>query len=213
MNFLLMLPGAFLAPILHEWVKAMVSRALGDPVPKNSGFLSWNPLKYFEPIGFILMLSVGVGWGRPVPTSPLYYKDRRMGTILTYTAPIVANLLVGMLVAFIWRVVFMDAVFWWGQNMLYNTGATWPITWALYLSIAIRLFAQMNIGLAVFSLIPVFPLAGSKILQLFASSETNMRMMHNEKMMQFILMITLMFGVLQMLIFPIRDFILNLVWM
>ena len=213
MNFLLMLPGAFLAPILHEWVKAMVSRALGDPVPKNSGFLSWNPIKYFEPIGFILMMAVGVGWGRPVPTSPLYYKDRRMGTILTYTAPIVANLLVGMLVAFIWRVVFVDSLFTWAQITLYETGATWPITWTFYLNMAVRLFAQMNIGLAVFSLIPVFPLAGSKLLQLFASSETNMRMMHNEKMMQFILMITLMFGVLQMLIFPIRDFILNLVWM
>ncbi len=77
MSYLYAIPGALLAPIIHEWVKAMCSARQGDPTPKAKGFLCGNPFKYFEPIGFFLMIMFGFGWGRPVPTSALYYKDRR----------------------------------------------------------------------------------------------------------------------------------------
>ncbi|MCL2216635.1 MAG: site-2 protease family protein [Defluviitaleaceae bacterium] len=206
MDFFLLLPGAFFAPIIHEWVKARVSATLGDPVPRNSGFLRWNPLKYFEPIGFFFMMMFHVGWGRPVPTSPLYYKDRRMGTILVHTAPILANLLVGMLAAFLWTAILRDALF-------ARAGASeWGMRTLVYTNRAMHRFVQMNIGLAVFSLIPVFPMGGSKLLQLFVSPETSMRLNHYEKPMQIILILMLIFGMLQMLIFPIRDFIFGLVW-
>ena len=187
-QFLLLLPGALLAPIIHEWVKAMTSTALGDPTPRNAGYL--NPLKCFEPIGFFFMLSFHVGWGRPVPTSPLHYKDRRMGTILVQIVPILTNLLIGMLTVFALQFMPIGNVF---------------------VAVAIFNFAQMNVGLAVFSLLPIHPMGGSKLIQMFVSPTTAMSLTHREKMLQVVMIFLLMFNILQMLIFPVRDFFLRLV--
>ena len=78
MRYLYMLPAAFLVPVIHEWVKAMVSTALGDPAPGRHGFLTANPFKYFEPIGFFFILLFGFGWGRPVPTTNSITKTGRL---------------------------------------------------------------------------------------------------------------------------------------
>jgi Zn-dependent protease len=167
-------------------VKARVSAALGDPSPKKFGFLTWNPFKYFEPIGFFLMLFFRVGWGRPVITSPLYYRNRRNGVLITYTAPIVANLLVGMVtLAVISRAI---------PNPFYRHDTE---LWVLHLYLTLFSFGLLNIRLAVFNLIPVFPLAASKILQLFVSPETVMRLNHYEKPLQLLLFVLLIFPTAQ----------------
>ena len=210
MYYLLILPGALLAPILHEWVKAQVSAALGDPVPKNNGFLSWRPFKYFEPIGFLILMYTGCfGWGQPVPTSSFYYKDRRNGVILTYTAPIVANLLVGMLVAFLWSNFLSPHI---GVWAIMNAGDVFQVRWFMYLNIAVLQFSLINIGFAVFNLISVFPMAGNKLMHLFASPDTSMRMNHYEKPMLMVFMLMVIFGIAQTIVFPIRNFFFNLVW-
>jgi hypothetical protein len=76
--------GSFFAITLHEYVKAWVSNKLGDPLPKARGRLTLNPLNHFEPLGFICMVLTGYGWGKPVSTAAIYYKDRKKGTMLTY---------------------------------------------------------------------------------------------------------------------------------
>ncbi|MCL2841126.1 MAG: site-2 protease family protein [Defluviitaleaceae bacterium] len=199
------LPGAFLAPMIHEWVKACTSAVLGDPSPRKAGFLSWNPLKYFEPIGFLFMLAFGVGWGRPVPTSAFYYKDRRLGVILVHIMPIITNLFVGMLVMFLWS-TFVDSLF----GMV--SGNDIPVLFMHVAHSSIHHFAAMNIGLAIFSLIPMYPLAGSKLLPLFVSPNTVMQLNQREKPIQAIVIILLIFGVIPMLLNPIIDFFMRLVW-
>ena len=57
--YLFLLPAAFFAPVIHESVKALCSAKLGDPTPKSKGFITGNPLKYFEPIGFICIMIFG----------------------------------------------------------------------------------------------------------------------------------------------------------
>ena len=214
MFFLLMMPmavipGAFFALVFHEWVKARVSTALGDPVPKNNGFLTWNPFKFFEPIGFLLMIAIGFGWGQPVPTSSFYYRDRRKGVILTYTAPIVANLLVGMLAAFLWSQLtvphFFPELFLGGMLNLSNS-------WVIFLHVVVQHFALLNIGLAVLNLFPVFPMAGSKLIHLFASPDTSMRLNYYEKPMLMIFILMVSFGMVQLIVYPIRSFFFFLVW-
>ena len=209
-TLLLMLPGAFFAPVLHEFVKARVSSALGDKTPKHNGFITWNPFKFFEPIGFIFMLIFRVGWGQPVTTSPFYYKDKRKGIILTYTAPIIANLLVGMLTIFLlsmFKVPLLD----FALRISVNTDTTWPFRAYFHLRDSIYLFGLLNIRLAVFNLIPVYPLAMNKMINVFISPETSMSLNHNEKIMQILLIILLLFGVVNRFVSPVSNIFVNAV--
>ena len=199
MQLLYILPGAFFAPVIHEWVRAVVSTCLGDPTPKQKGFLSFNPFRYFELIGFILMLMFRMGWGQPVPTSPYYYKNRRRDTIIVNTVPSIANIVVGVLT--IW---LLNAI-------------TQPLSQAIsslrvYVAIVFTLlnFAISNIALAVFNLIPIYPLDGAKILQLFMRPDQIVRMNHSEKMLQMLLIFMMLFGFLGMMLGPIVNLILAL---
>ena len=75
---LLGIPGILVATTVHEFVRALTSTVLGDTYPKSQGQVTLNPVKHFEPIGFLMMLySGGFGWGKPVETSALYYKNRK----------------------------------------------------------------------------------------------------------------------------------------
>ena len=75
---LLGIPAIMVATTIHEFTRAAVSTALGDKIPKEEGRLTLNPIKHFEPIGLIIMLACGFGWGKPVNTSSLYYKNRKL---------------------------------------------------------------------------------------------------------------------------------------
>ena len=229
--YLLLLPGAFFAPVIHEWVKARVSAKLGDPTPKRNGFITWNPIKFFEPIGFFFMMYFQLGWGQPVTTSPFYYKDKRKGIALTYIAPMAANLLAGMLALTLLSIVRVPL-----HNLAIEFGA--PAATAMALSLtngtvawralfpliydapfwfyivlgvnqAVFLFAEISIGLAIFNLVPIYPMGMSRLMNVFVSPETTMRMNHHEKMLQMLLCILLFFGILQPIIFPIRNAIMR----
>ncbi|MCL2203890.1 MAG: site-2 protease family protein [Defluviitaleaceae bacterium] len=213
MDLIYLLPGAFFAPVIHEWVKAMASTLQGDPTPRSQGFLSGNLFKYFEPIGFLMMLFFGgFGWGQPVPTAALHYKNRRKGTLITYIAPSLANLLLGIvsiaavsllagepLHAFL--LVRITHVHVWTAD------AHWIIMMVLFA------FAQCNILLALFNLIPVHPLDASKILQLFARPDTLVKLNHFEKPMQIALMLALVFGLVSFVFSPVWNAILRMVWL
>jgi Zn-dependent protease len=197
MSILHVIPAAFFVPVIHEWVKALCSARQGDPTPKNKGFLRGNPLKYFEPVGFFLMLMFGYGWGQPVHTSPLYYKDRRMGVILTYTIPSVVNLLLG--IAVIALITILDKVL--------------PYTVVFeHTLLALYQFGRLNIGMAFFNLIPVYPLDGARVLQLFLPSQHVVSMNRYEKVFQVVLLITLFFGWLQgYFLEPLTSAVVNVV--
>jgi Zn-dependent protease len=202
MNLLLLLPGAFFAPIIHEFVKARVSAALGDPTPKKNGFITWNPFKYFEPIGFILMMFFSVGWGQPVTTSPFYYKNKKAGIILTYTIPMLVNLFIGLTtLAFIniFGMLLMERVA--AFSVANDVSGAFGV--ATNLLVSLRFFGELNIRLAIFNLIPIFPLAMNKMLHVFVSPETSMQLNHYEKIMQIVLILMLIFGVLEIFINPI----------
>ena len=79
---LLGIPAIMVATTIHEFTRAAVSTALGDKIPKEEGRLTLNPIKHFEPIGLIIMLACGFGWGKPVNTSSLYYKNRKLPSFL-----------------------------------------------------------------------------------------------------------------------------------
>lgn len=186
---------AFSTLTLHEMVKARVSTALGDPTPKSRGYLSdspfkpINPLKHIEPIGFIVAIIFGFGWGHPTPTSPLYYKERQKGVFITYLTPSLVNLFAGLLVALFagtMHILMLPGQEY--QHVILNTIGTWSLVF-------LRTFAQMSVATALFNMIPVPPLDAAKLLQVAVSPGTAIKLTQNEKLLQLILMLLIVMGV------------------
>ena len=91
--FLLALPGRLLAISAHEFAHAYVADRCGDHTARYLGRLTLNPLKHLDPIGFILMMLVGIGWAKPVPVNPRNYRNYRADDLKVSLAGIVMNLL------------------------------------------------------------------------------------------------------------------------
>lgn len=152
---LLTLPGIILGLSLHEFAHAWMSDRLGDPTPRRQGRLTVNPLAHIDPIGFVALLLVGFGWGKPVMIDPGYYKNRRRDEFLVAIAGVTMNLIVAVILSFPAKALL---------NMYYSTGSALVenIFYIVYYAVSI------NICLMVFNLIPCPPLDGWNIVtQLF----------------------------------------------
>jgi len=210
-----MLPAAFLAPVIHEMVKVLCSTLQGDPVPKNTGRLTLNPFKHFDPIGFVFVLLFSCGWGNPAPTAALHYRNRQRGVLVTYLVPVLVNLLLGIgaviVIALMTANTSLQAegylVFW--QYIRFDRFATSPYLITL---VVLSHFAFVNISLALFNLIPVYPLAANKILLQFSRPDTIAKLNHYEKPMQIILLLLLAFGLITQILGPLAMHIVRLVW-
>lgn len=174
---LLGVPGILIATTAHEFTRAAVSSALGDNYPKSQGRLTLNPAKHFEPIGFLLLLySGGFGWGKPVETSALYYKDRKRGTLLTAMLPSVVNLALGVIALWLYLGLF-------SQSGAYSAAA-----------LLLNGIYRFNIGLAVYNILPVAPMDCVKVLSSLMPANTYFRFMQNEKLIQMAFLALLFFG-------------------
>jgi len=208
-----MIPAALLVPAIHEWVKALCSTMQGDQTPKNTGRLSLNPIKHMEPIGFMFILLFGFGWGRPVETATLHYKNRSLGVVITHTVPILINLVLGITAAI--AVVILSG----GQGMMphavffaLESFPFMPPDVQIFGLILLAHFAFININFALFNLIPIYPLATNRLLLHFSRPDTIARLNHYEKPMQMILILLLLFNLLDRAIIPITVRILFFAW-
>ena len=203
---LLRIPAAFCALVLHEMVKARCSTAMGDPMPKKRGLMSGNPIKYLEPIGFIVTIIFGFGWGRPTPTSPLYYRDRQKGILVTYLTPSLVNLFVGLVIAILGGVINVAA-----NQAIPDVPPIVTIlnTWVLRFMYT---FANLNIAIAIFNMIPVPPMDAAKLLQAALSPNAAIKMTQNEKLLQLVLMLLMVMGVITAIIYPITRMLVGTVW-
>lgn len=197
---------------LHEYIKARVSTSLGDPKPKMQGRLTLNPFRHFEPIGFALMLAFNYGWGKPVETTATYYKDRKWGTVFTYAAPIISCLAFGTIIAIIGKIImptYMEYI--WQTNIFANMEI---VTRLSLLAIPLRLLSWISFfsfAFALFNLIPVYPLGGSKILSVFLNPNQVIKINSIEKMMLIILVFLISFGMFEGIITPVVIMLLDAV--
>ena len=81
-----LLPVILVSITIHELAHGYISYKLGDPTAKNAGRLTLNPLKHLDILGTIMILISGFGWAKPVPINPIYYRDRKKGTMLVSLA-------------------------------------------------------------------------------------------------------------------------------
>lgn len=145
---------------LHELGHAWVADRMGDKTARNLGRVTLNPIKHLDPIGTLLLLTVGFGWAKPVPIQPGNFRNYRVGMFWVSIAGILVNLSIAVL-----ALVTLAAL----GTTLSNLRDIFPGAPGGGDSLRYGLFvaAQINILLAVFNLLPIPPLDGSKILQAF----------------------------------------------
>ena len=158
-GFLYALPGVLFALSIHEFSHGYVAYKLGDPTAKNYGRLTLNPLKHLDVFGAIAMLLVGVGWAKPVPVNTRYFKKYKRDTALVAFAGPVSNLLSSLVGMFLYYGIIK---FIFPIKPEFFLSSIW-----IGLSQIIISFIFVNVGLAVFNLIPVPPLDGSRIVDSF----------------------------------------------
>lgn len=175
-----------LAITCHETAHGYVAYRLGDPTAKNQGRLTLNPLAHLDLVGTLMMLIAGFGWAKPVPVNPFYFKgDRTKGMMLVSIAGPVTNLVLCFLAYFIYvagngfgQIPFLSAFLW--------------------------QFLTLNVYLAVFNLIPIPPLDGSKILAGFLPKSVAYKYLTTIEQYGFlILMVLIIFNITDWILVPI----------
>lgn len=202
-NLLLRLPIVFLALSLHETAHGFVAYKLGDPTAKNMGRLTLNPIKHFDPLGFIFMVLFGFGWAKPVPINTYYFKKPKRDMALSAAAGPITNLILAVIFALLWRLTLhvaysivlteftYNVIFWLQQFLI--TGIT------------------LNVGFAVFNLIPVPPFDGSRIFLVMLPERLYFKVMQYERQLYIVLMIALVIGVLDKPLAIVSQFFLDMI--
>ena len=151
------------AVTVHEFSHALVANGLGDSTAKHQGRLTLNPVKHLDPGGTLMMLVAGFGWGKPVPVNPRQLAHGASGTSLVAAAGPFSNLIVAFLLAIPIQLGLLDYA---GPGL--NPVAALVTDGFLFrLSEMLSLIIFFNLILAVFNLIPLAPLDGSRVLEAF----------------------------------------------
>ena len=209
-HMLLSLPIILFALSLHETAHGFIAYKLGDPTARSLGRLTLNPLKHLDPIGFICMILFGFGWAHPVPINSRYFKKPRRDMALSALAGPVSNLLAAVAFSVLYGVasLILNVVY-------YKVG--FPNETVLLLAEHFLVFlyygVSLNVTLAVFNLLPIPPLDGSRIVCAFLPPMWAYKYMKYERIISIVLMVLLLFGVLSPVISIATDFIIGgLMW-
>ena len=174
----------FTAITVHEYAHGYVAYKLGDPTAKYSGRLTLNPIAHLDPIGAVCMVLFGFGWAKPVPINPMYFRDRKKGSALTALAGPISNIVLTFV-----STVFL-ALFYVFVYLKFRNPGTY------FIRVVFEQLAVVNIGFAIFNLIPFPPLDGSKILGMFIPDDKYYKLLRYEHFGMPILMILSLTGIL-----------------
>lgn len=145
----------------HEWAHGYVAYKNGDMTAKFMGRLSLNPLKHFDPIGFLMLAVVGFGWAKPVPIDSSNFRNPRKGVLTTSLAGVIMNFIIGMLCIALLATQFAitKAVGGFSNEVALRVFQIFYYIFMYTMTISFTLMA--------FNILPIFPLDGFHVLECF----------------------------------------------
>ena len=182
---------------LHELAHAWVANKLGDPTAKLEGRLTFNPLASVDPMGALALLLFGFGWAKPVPVDSRYFRKPKRDMAMTALAGPVSNLLAAFVGAVLVAVMEAFSPYNGFTNFVYN------VLWY---------YVVVNISLAVFNLIPMPPLDGSRIVAAFLSDRAMYTYYRYQNLFVMVMFLLLLSGALSGPLATAQTFFANIIF-
>lgn len=149
-TILILIVPLFVSIAFHEWAHGYVAYKFGDPTPKLQGRLTLNPFAHLDPAGTLMLFIIGIGWAKPVMLNPLYYPSKTKRMLVSLAGP-ASNFLLALIFGLI--LVFLQLTTPETNSEIFKTLIT-----------SINIIIRINLILAIFNMIPIPPLDGSKVL-------------------------------------------------
>lgn len=202
MRLLLSAPGVLLAITFHEFAHGVVAYKLGDNTAKSQGRLTLNPLAHLDPIGCIMLLVAGFGWGKPVTVNPRNY-TRKISMEKGEAIVALAGPVMNFILAFILSIILMLIGKFAGVFTLTQIGSI--ICSIIYSAVVI------NIGLGAFNLLPLPPLDGSIVIKPFLPRNAKYWFENNEHIFYIIFILLWITGLAGSIITPVIQVVYNVI--
>lgn len=190
-----------MAVTFHEVAHGMVAYRLGDPTAKNAGRLTLNPLAHLDIVGtLVFLITRMIGWAKPVPVNPLYFKNPRKGMLWVALAGPATNLVLAVISALFLKLLLslqLPADSQWGAVLV-------PVGQMAYVSV------RLNVGLAIFNVIPIPPLDGGRIMVGILPEKQASTFAKLEAYGFLLLLILIFSGAVEYVVFPVIAAIANL---
>ena len=202
---LLTLPAVIIAITFHEFAHAWAADKFGDDTPRMQGRLNLNPMSHIDPMGFMLLMFAGFGWGKPVQINPRNFnRNVRMdkGEMLVSLAGPLMNFILAIISAFVLGAVYMFS----SSDFFFSTTGS-------IIYILLQQILAINIGLGVFNLIPLPPLDGSKIFINYLPYKARRWVIEHGNIFYIVFLVIWITGLAGLIISPIINFIYDgLMW-
>ena len=190
--FLITIVAFFISLAVHEFAHGFTAVKMGDPTPKLAGRVTLNPFKHISLSGLLCFVLLGVGWAKPMPINPLNFKKYRKGIRLTSIAGILANFILGLICAIIFALIIAFA----------------PVS-----NVYIEYFMLVNSFLALFNILPIYPLDGFNFVTSFMKADNKFIQYNVRNGFKILLGILLATVLIDLLFgFDILDFYLSLIY-
>jgi len=174
---------------IHEASHAFSANYLGDDTPRRQGRLTLNPLAHLDLLGTILLLVVGFGWGKPVIVNPFNFKNPKRDMMIVSFAGPLSNILLAIISA-----------------VIIKYGINYPLITGIF-----NYVMYINIVLAVFNLLPIYPLDGSKVLEGLLPYNLSVQFAETSRYGIYILLILLVFNAFNIILNPLVNTVMTII--